>query len=98
MATTMIEGRCRILVSLAGGDLSSSSDSTMIMKETAVMRKQKTMFPAVSIRALPEGKRRGSTRLTARLHTMRVTLDMGSKMASAIVVKSEREPPEDTAA
>ena len=69
-----------------------------MMKETAVMRKQKTMLPAVSILAFPEGKRRGSTRLTARLDAMRVTLDKGSKMASAMVVKREREPPDEMAA
>lgn len=96
--TTTTEGRCSALVSCSGGDLSSSRDSTMMMKDTEVIRKQKTMLPAVSMRALPEGKRRGSTRLTARLQTMRVTLDMGSKMASAMVVNKERDPPEDTAA
>ena len=70
----------------------------MIMKETAVMRKQKTMLPAVSMRALPEGKRRGSTRLTARWQIIRVMLDNGSKIASAIVVKREREEPAEMAA
>ena len=70
----------------------------MMIQETADMRKQKTMFPAVSIRALPEGNRRGSTFLTARLQTMRVMLDMGSKTASAIVVNKESELPADIAA
>ena len=70
----------------------------MMIQETAVMRKQKTIFPAVSIRALPEGNLRGSTLLTARLQTMRVMLDKGSKMASAMVVNKEREVPADTAA
>ena len=63
-------------------------------KDTAVMRKQKTMLPAVSMRALPEGKRRGSTLRTARLQTMRVMLESGSKTASIMVVKREREPEE----
>ncbi len=66
----------------------------MMMSETAVMRKQKTMLPTVSRRALPEGKRAGSTRRTARFVRISVRLDMGSKMASAMVVKSEREPDE----
>ena len=70
----------------------------MMIQETAVMRKQKTMFPAVSIRALPEGNLRGSTRLTARLQTIRVMLDRGSKMASAMVVNKESEDPADMAA
>lgn len=60
--------------------------------DTAVIMKQKTILPAVSMRAFPEGKRRGSTFLTARLQAIRVRLDMGSKIASAMVVKREREP------
>lgn len=70
----------------------------MIIHDTAVIRKQKTMLPAVSMRALPEGKRRGSTLFTARLQMMSVTLDMGSKMASAMVVKRESELPAEIAA
>ena len=70
----------------------------MMIQETAVIRKQNTMFPAVSIRALPEGNLRGSTLLTARLQTMRVMLDMGSKMASAMVVNKESELPAEMAA
>ena len=62
------------------------------------MRKQKTIFPAVSIRALPEGNLRGSTFLTARLQIIRVMLDKGSKMASAMVVNKESELPADIAA
>ena len=38
------------------------------------MRKQKAMLPEVSMRALPDGKRRGSTRLTARLQRINVRL------------------------
>ena len=85
------------------------ADMAIRMNETAVMRKQKAMFPDVSIRALPLGNRRGSTRLTARLHRMSVrllehtlannsrpslglTYLIGSNMASAMVVKSERDP------
>ena len=73
-------------------------ERTTMMKETAVIRKQKTMLPAVSMRAFPDGNLRGSTCFTARLQTMRVTLDMGSKMASAIVVKRDRDEPAETAA
>lgn len=95
------------------------------MNDTAVMRKQKAMFPAVSIRALPEGYLLGSTLFTARLERMRVMLLSsisiiriskknrlresmlsyqhvsdasgmgkylsGSKMASAMVVKSDKD-------
>lgn len=67
------------------------------MNETEVMRKQNTIFPAVSIRAFPEGNRRGSTFFTARLQTISVTLDSGSKTASAMVVNKESER-EDVAA
>ena len=67
-------------------------ENAIMTHETAVMRKQKTIFPTVSIRAFPEGNLRGFTFFTARLVNMRVTLDIGSKIASAIVVKSEREP------
>ena len=69
-------------------------ESTIIRKETAVMRKQKTILPAVSILALPLGKRRGSTFRTARLQMMSVTFDRGSKIASAMVVNSDKEPEE----
>jgi hypothetical protein len=63
----------------------------MMMRETEVMRKQKTMFPAVSIRAFPEGNLLPSTRFTARRDTIRVMLDRGSKRASAMVVNSESD-------
>ena len=49
-------------------------DSTIRMSETAVIRKQKVMLPAVSMRALPEGKDLESTELTARLERIRVRL------------------------
>ena len=70
----------------------------MMIQETEVMRKQKTMFPAVSMRAFPDGKRRASTRFTARLEMMSVMLERGSKIASAMVVKRESELPAETAA
>ena len=70
----------------------------MIIQDTADMRKQKTMLPTVSMRAFPEGKRRGSTRLTAWWHAMSVTFDIGSKIASAMVVNKESELPAETAA
>ena len=70
----------------------------MMMRETEVMRKQKMMLPAVSMRALPEGKRRGSTWRMARWQMMRVMLESGSKMASAMVVNREREEPAEMAA
>jgi len=65
---------------------------TIRISETAVMRKQKAMFPAVSMRALPEGKRLGSTWFTARLQRISVKLLIGSKIASAMVVKSDKDP------
>jgi hypothetical protein len=46
---------------------------------------------AVSVRAVPEGYRRLSTRLTVRLATMRVMFDIGSKMASAIAVMRDKD-------
>ena len=56
-----------------------------------VIRKQKTMFPAISMRALLERNLRGSTLLTARLQTIRVIFDMGSEMASAMMVNRKSE-------
>ena len=98
MATAITEGRCRDLVCSELPCFSSMMESTIMIQETAAMRKQKTIFPAVSIRALPEGNLLGSTFLTARLQTMSVMLDMGSKMASAMVVNKESELPADMAA
>ena len=98
MATAITEGRCRAFVFVELPFFSSKRDKAIIIQETAVMRKQNTMFPAVSMRALPEGNLRGSTLLTARLQTMRVTLDKGSKIASAMVVNKESELPADMAA
>lgn len=69
---------------------------TIRMKETDVIKKQNAMFPAVSMRALPDGNLLGSTRLTARFDRIKVTLLNGSKMASAMVVRSDSEP-EDAA-
>lgn len=56
------------------------------MNETAVIKKQKQILPAVSMRALPAGNLRGSTQLTALLHSSRVKFDIGSKIASAMAV------------
>jgi len=67
-------------------------DMTIRISETEIIKKQNEMLPAFSIRALPDGNRLGSTRLTARAHRMRVRLLNGSKMESAIVVKSASEP------
>ena len=92
MLTAMTEGRWKVEVEVSDPRASSRIEKAMSMKETEVMRKQKTMFPAVSIRAFPEGNFRGSTLWTARLHAMRVMLDSGSKMASAMVVKRDKEP------
>ena len=64
------------------------------MNDTMVIRKQKTMLLTVSSRALPDGKWFRSTRFTARFDTINVTLDIGSKMASAIVVNRESDPEE----
>lgn len=71
---------------------SSLHDITMRINDTAIMRKQKEMLPAFSMRAFPEGNRLGSTRLTARAHRMSVRLLSGSKIESAIVVNSASEP------
>jgi hypothetical protein len=67
-------------------------DITIRINETAIIKKQNEMLPAFSMRALPDGNRLGSTRLTARAQRMRVRLLNGSKIESAIVVKSAREP------
>lgn len=67
-------------------------DMTMRIRETDIIKKQNEMLPAFSMRAFPDGNRLGSTRLTARLHRMSVRLLSGSKMESAIVVKSASEP------
>lgn len=97
IATAMTEGRWNDFTPdlLRGAPWASSmAESTMMMLETAVMRKQKTMLPAVSMRAFPDGNRQGSTVLTARAQTIRVMLDIGSKIASAMVVKRDKEPEE----
>jgi hypothetical protein len=65
--------------------------STMITTETVIIRKQKKILPAVSIRAFPDGNLRPSTRFTARLQRIRVRFDRGSKSESAIVVNSESD-------
>jgi len=57
--------------------LASRTEKAIRIKETEAMRKQKAMLPTVSRRALPEGNRFGSTRLTARLARIKVTLDIG---------------------
>ena len=63
----------------------------MMTTETVIMRAQKHRFPAVSMRALPDGNLRASTRATARLHMINVRLERGSKRESAIVVKRLRD-------
>ena len=88
----MTDGRWNEVLPLGFPSVSSRIEKAMRMKDTEDIRKQKTMFPTVSRRALPDGKRLGSTCFTARLVTIRVTLDMGSKIASAIVVNRESEP------
>lgn len=93
-ATDITDGKWKALVADFEPAASSLTERTIRRKDTAVIRKQKTMFPAVSILAFPEGNLRGSTFLTARLQTMSVTFDMGSKIASAIVVNRESEPDE----
>lgn len=65
---------------------------TIRINETEIIKKQKEMLPAFSMRALPEGKRLGSTLLTARAHRMSVKLLKGSKIESAMVVNSANEP------
>lgn len=60
--TATTEGRWKAVVAEFLGCVASSlAENAMRINETAVMRKQKTMFPAVSIRALPAGKRCGLT-------------------------------------
>lgn len=72
MPTAMTDG----MWNLDSPDFSASClmDSTIRIHDTVVIRKQKVMLPAVSSRALPEGKRLASTLLTARLQRMRVRL------------------------
>ena len=74
MATAMVEGRWKTAVFVSLPSARERADMTMRMSDTAVMRKQKAMLPDVSMRALPLGNLRGSTRLTARLHRMSVRL------------------------
>lgn len=61
------------------------------MRLTDVMMKEKKMLPAVSMRDFPAGYWRTSTLRATRLQRMRVMLESGSKIESAIVVKRERE-------
>ncbi len=68
-----------------------------MMNDNEHMMKQKTMLPAVSMRAFPEGNFRGSTRFTARWDRINVMFDNGSKMASAMVVNNDNEPEEAAA-
>src|SRR5436305_15329786 len=70
---------------------SSCRENAIRINETAVIRKQNTMLPAVSMRALPAGYFLASTFATALLLRIRVIFDTGSKMASAMDVKSERD-------
>lgn len=92
----MVEVRWNGVVCSVLPSASSLMEKAIMIKDTAVIKKQKQMFPAVSMRALPAGNLRGSTFVTALLDNKRVMFDMGSKMASAIVVKRDSEP-EDTA-
>lgn len=91
MQTAMTEGGKK---SLTSPDLCSAivrMDSTMMTTETVIIRKQKNMLPAVSMRALPEGNFRPSTRFTARLQTINVRFDIGSNSESAMVVNSDND-------
>src|SRR6266487_3070356 len=90
--TEITDGRWNEFVSSGVPTARERAEKEIRMKETAVIMKQKVILPTVSRRALPEGKRRGSTWETARLVTMRVTFERGSKMASAIVVKRDSDP------
>jgi hypothetical protein len=53
MATAMVEGRWNSLVSELLPPTISRADKTIRTSETAIMRKEKAMLPAVSRRALP---------------------------------------------
>ena len=99
-ATAITEGKWKLFVSSLSDPSPSDiciADRTIRIHETAFMMKQKTMLPAVSILALPDGNLRASTFLTALLQTMSVTFERGSKIASAIVVHSDSEPEVDEA-
>src|SRR5436190_16488224 len=70
----------------------SLAEKAIKTSDTAVIRKQKAMLPAVSIRAFPAGNFRGSTRWTALWQRRSVRFDIGSKMASAMVVRRDNDP------
>lgn len=91
--TAMIDGKWNSVVSSAPLLVAMSrEDMTIRMSETDIMRKQNTILPAVSRRALPEGNRLASTLLTARWDTMRRRLERGSKTESAMVANNDRDP------
>lgn len=96
-ATAITDGKWKDLVAAFDPLMSSIAERTIRRKDTAVIRKQNTIFPAVSILAFPEGNRRGSTFLTARLQAISVMFDMGSNIASAMVVNRESDPDEKAA-
>ena len=91
MHTAMTEGMWKPKVSSVCPSASSRQENAMRMNDTAVIRKQKQMFPAVSMRALPAGNLRGSTRWTALWQSSRVRFERGSKTESAMVVKRDRD-------
>src|SRR5271155_611219 len=93
-ATATTEGRWKLRVLLLDPVASSRHEKAIKMNDTAVIKKQKTMLPAVSIRAFPAGYFRASTVATALLLRRSVKFDSGSKIASAMVVNRESDPDE----
>jgi hypothetical protein len=97
MATAMTDGSEKALSMSPLCSAISLILSTIITTETVIISAQKHRFPAVSIRALPDGNFLPSTFATARWHMINVRLDKGSKRESAMVVNIDNDF-EDTAA
>jgi hypothetical protein len=87
----MTEGKKKPLTSGPVCSAISRIDSTIMTTDTVIMSAQKHRFPAVSMRALPEGNFLPSTFATARWHIINVKFDSGSKRESAIVVKRDSD-------
>ena len=91
MEHALTEGKKKSFVSPPLCSTTERMDSTMMTTETVIMSAQKERLPAVSMRALPEGNLRASTRDTARAHMISVKLDSGSKSESAMVVNRDND-------
>lgn len=91
MATAITEGKKKSFVSLPLCSATERIDSTIMTTETVIMSAQNDRLPAVSMRALPEGNLRASTRDTARAHMISVRFDKGSNKESAMVVNRDSD-------